>query len=1176
MFSSSSSNIRNPHITVQLRRNHTRFLPRGKHRHILLLHQAVHTPQVLLGLPRPLLEHQRNLDSKPHISSRDRILHRVNHQLLHRTHITKPLQALYPHPNIPTLNSKDNHRHNRISKPCIISVSNHIRTAGNINTLSTVHTSLQLMYPCITTNLSFRNRMQPSSSFSYSAPAQAAPPTSNHYTTYQATQPQASPTTSVAQQASPSMTRSDSSYFTSPQQPQVATNIPMQHPIPSHPVAIDRMQATSPAPPVTSPTAASRRPLPMPSGSPPKPMRSRPESMPPPTSSFGPPNATSPTSPRAPPTAAFAKAQAVFAGGSSGFTVPQASAPSRSPSPPSGTPSGIGRRPLPMPAGAHGVTSPPPIPSGVAPSPRAQKSFSVDSSAGLNHNVRVRSTSPVKDPGSPRKAVGPLQSAFSPPPADLSGSSSQDARDAASGALGTTSARPSSTSGQKFVPLWKRNLPGYNAAAASGNSANAAGSMSPPAENAAQPSSSRVNDTPVTRRGIVAGAVSAFNQGVPSSPTKANGGSGRPLPSSPTKAPDVSQIVGSGSTPMQRARTQPDHPSERESESPTRSALRANSPSKIARSYTSTSQTGVDYEGGRLPTHVAARSPYAEQAAHPQSAHSASDSPRETRSRTASPAKVTFNLPDPSNSVEDGRTGRTPSPQYGILDMPRRHGTNVDLDDVRDGTQHGTDQRPQSMALRLAAMTLEGNHRQADQVSSHRRSPSRDTQSPAGWPTNLPPLPRAPSAVPASPQRHSPSRRQYIDLDDAPPPSLRRSPSPAPDWQKGSQTRDAPPVNRSPVIEMSHPVPQRPVVIQHIPGATPSPAPHTQQRRDPHRASIPKISFPGDPGSDSDDDLAAPRISVSGPDGPPSISVSISPPANSGSGPSAAPMISVSPPSISISRDDDFSSGPSISISGPDEPSISVSGPEDSASSRADRHRNLPPVVRPPPGALICGGCGGAIIGRIVNAIGVRWHPQCFKCCICSELLEHVSSYEHEGRPYCNLDYHEIFAPRCHHCKTPIVDERFITLDDPALGKRTYHEQHFFCAECGDPFLTPTIDHERAGGGLTVTGDGDFEDDDVGFTVYRGHPYCEACHVRLRLPKCKRCKKSIRDGARAVEALGGKWCWECFVCTGCERPFEDPSFFIRDTSSSRVNCDLAIIPGPSQWTIHIGGAYDCS
>ena len=108
------------------------------------------------------------------------------------------------------------------------------------------------------------------------------------------------------------------------------------------------------------------------------------------------------------------------------------------------------------------------------------------------------------------------------------------------------------------------------------------------------------------------------------------------------------------------------------------------------------------------------------------------------------------------------------------------------------------------------------------------------------------------------------------------------------------------------------------------------------------------------------------------------------------------------------------------------------------------------------------------------------------------------------------------------------MDERFITLDDLELGTRTYHEQHFFCAECGDPFLPPS---SPALGNRSFAGDGVFEDADVGFTVYKGHPYCENCHVRLRMPKCKRCKKSIRDGMRAVEALGGKWCWECFVCT---------------------------------------------
>ncbi|KAF8889697.1 hypothetical protein BD779DRAFT_1520527 [Infundibulicybe gibba] len=192
----------------------------------------------------------------------------------------------------------------------------------------------------------------------------------------------------------------------------------------------------------------------------------------------------------------------------------------------------------------------------------------------------------------------------------------------------------------------------------------------------------------------------------------------------------------------------------------------------------------------------------------------------------------------------------------------------------------------------------------------------------------------------------------------------------------------------------------------------------------------------------------------------------------------------------------------------------------------------------------MCGGCGGAIIGRIVSAMGARWHPGCFRCTVCDGLLEHVSSYEHAGRPYCHLDYHENFAPRCYTCKTAIIEERFISLDDPALGKRTYHAQHFFCAECGDPFLTPSSSTPSSGE-LSLSGDGEFEADDVGFTVYRGHPYCEACHVRLRLPKCKRCKRSIRDGDQAVEALGGKWCWSCFVCARCEKPFDDPAFFER-------------------------------
>ncbi|TFK49071.1 hypothetical protein OE88DRAFT_1633867, partial [Heliocybe sulcata] len=186
-----------------------------------------------------------------------------------------------------------------------------------------------------------------------------------------------------------------------------------------------------------------------------------------------------------------------------------------------------------------------------------------------------------------------------------------------------------------------------------------------------------------------------------------------------------------------------------------------------------------------------------------------------------------------------------------------------------------------------------------------------------------------------------------------------------------------------------------------------------------------------------------------------------------------------------------------------------------------------------------CPACLKHILGRTVTALGARWHPVCFRCAGCSERLEHVSAAEGDGRVWCSLCWSEQFAPRCYHCQTPITEERFITLDDPALGKRVYHEQHFFCAECGDPFLDPSLSAPDVG---------------VGFIVHKGHPYCEECHVRLRMPKCRRCGRAIRDGAQAVEALGGKWCWECFVCASCERPFEDPSYFVRDKKPFCEQC----------------------
>lgn len=119
-----------------------------------------------------------------------------------------------------------------------------------------------------------------------------------------------------------------------------------------------------------------------------------------------------------------------------------------------------------------------------------------------------------------------------------------------------------------------------------------------------------------------------------------------------------------------------------------------------------------------------------------------------------------------------------------------------------------------------------------------------------------------------------------------------------------------------------------------------------------------------------------------------------------------------------------ISDGPVISVtcSDADElPSISISVPTFNFPDEDDEPASVPldaatplvsditPPVRFPDGrGIFCAKCDLVIIGRILNAMDRRWHPECFKCDTCTTSLEHVSSYEHEGRPYCHMDYHEV------------------------------------------------------------------------------------------------------------------------------------------------------------------------
>lgn len=209
-----------------------------------------------------------------------------------------------------------------------------------------------------------------------------------------------------------------------------------------------------------------------------------------------------------------------------------------------------------------------------------------------------------------------------------------------------------------------------------------------------------------------------------------------------------------------------------------------------------------------------------------------------------------------------------------------------------------------------------------------------------------------------------------------------------------------------------------------------------------------------------------------------------------------------------------------------------------------------------------CATCQKWIGGRVVHAMNLTFHPDCFVCCHCSEHLEHVAFYEHEGRPYCHFDYHELFSKRCFHCRTPIVDQRYITINDVDLvggnaEERCYHDLHFFCANCGDPFLDPKVSSSAAGSDPMA----DMIEDEDGkvrfggreFVVHKGYPYCEKCHVNLHKPKCKGCKKPIIE-TDFLTALKAKWHLDCFCCQICQNPISSENFFVKDGQAFDEEC----------------------
>lgn len=209
----------------------------------------------------------------------------------------------------------------------------------------------------------------------------------------------------------------------------------------------------------------------------------------------------------------------------------------------------------------------------------------------------------------------------------------------------------------------------------------------------------------------------------------------------------------------------------------------------------------------------------------------------------------------------------------------------------------------------------------------------------------------------------------------------------------------------------------------------------------------------------------------------------------------------------------------------------------------------------------ICHECSFPIEGRFVALRGAaeRFHPQCFRCYTCGTGLEAMEishepdqmraerldrirrreagerlpetpgeTEDEDGddrlRFFCHLDWHELFAPRCKHCRTPILGEHVV-----ALGHH-WHFGHFFCAECGDPFEHGMTHIEKDGYAWCIN--------------------CQTKRTERRAPKCRMCRTAVIGNY--IQALGYEWHEHCFRCAECRGGFDDGQIFPKEVPEGTI------------------------
>lgn len=204
----------------------------------------------------------------------------------------------------------------------------------------------------------------------------------------------------------------------------------------------------------------------------------------------------------------------------------------------------------------------------------------------------------------------------------------------------------------------------------------------------------------------------------------------------------------------------------------------------------------------------------------------------------------------------------------------------------------------------------------------------------------------------------------------------------------------------------------------------------------------------------------------------------------------------------------------------------------------------------------ICQQCGRQICGGDIAVFASRaghgscWHPQCFQCASCSELLVDLIYFYQDGQIYCGRHHAERLKPRCQAC-----DEIILADECTEAEGRYWHMKHFCCFEC-----------EVALGGQR-------------YIMRESRPYCCSCYESLYAEYCDTCGEHIGIDQGQMTYEGQHWhaVESCFCCARCRLPLLGRPFLPRgglifcsrscslgEDPNNSDSCDSALQSRPPQ------------